>query len=157
MRRGRSIDKEQGMGQGREQDREQDREQERMQGGEQGRREEWNQEFGYSAGNAPVMVTNEMLQCRDCRFRGKKVGGCEKFQFKPADVLAGRGECPAYEREGTESPDDGERGRYTSDSPDCEGCVFNFGNLNCAVYDIKPASIVIDHKPCEKREPGGAV
>lgn len=152
-----SIDKEQGMGQGREQDREQDREQERMQGGEQGRREEWNQEFGYSAGNAPVMVTNEMLQCRDCRFRGKKVGGCEKFQFKPADVLAGRGECPAYEREGTESPDDGERGRYTSDSPDCEGCVFNFGNLNCAVYDIKPASIVIDHKPCEKREPGGAV
>lgn len=145
------------MGQGREQDREQDREQERMQGGEQGRREEWNQEFGYSAGNAPVMVTNEMLQCRDCRFRGQKVGGCEKFQFKPADVLAGRGECPAYEREGTESPDDGERGRYTSDSPDCEGCVFNFGNLNCAVYDIKPASIVIDHKPCEKREPGGAV
>lgn len=153
MRRGRSIDKEQGMGQGREQD----REQERMQGREQERREEWNQEFGYSAGNAPVMVTNEMLQCRDCRFRGKKVGGCEKFQFKPADVLAGRGECPAYEREGTESPDDGERGRYTSDSPDCEGCVFNFGNLNCAVYDIKPASIVIDHKPCEKREPGGAV
>ena len=44
-----------------------------------------------------------------------------------------------------------EQGRYTSDSPDCEGCVFNFGNLNCAVYDIKPASIVIDHKPCEKR------
>lgn len=148
-----SIDKEQGMGQGREQD----REQERMQGGEQGRREEWNQEFGYSAGNAPVMVTNEMLQCRDCRFRGKKVGGCEKFQFKPADVLAGRGECPAYEREGTESPDDGERGRYTSDSPDCEGCVFNFGNLNCAVYDIKPTAIVIDHKPCERRQPGGAV
>ena len=152
-----SIDKEQGMGQGREQDREQDREQERMQGEEQGRREEWNQEFGYSAGNAPVMVTNEMLQCRDCRFRGQKVGGCERFKFKPADVLAGRGECPAYEREGEESPDDGERGRYTSDSPDCEGCVFNFGNLNCAVYDIKPTAIVIDHKPCERRQPGGAV
>lgn|GEM_PF-3854212 len=135
----------------------QDREQERMQGGEQGRREEWNQEFGYSAGNAPVMVTNEMLQCRDCRFRGQKVGECERFQFKPADVLAGRGECPAYEREGKGASDDGERGRYTSDSPDCEGCVFNFGNLNCAVYDIKPASIVIDHKPCEKRQPGGAV
>ena len=50
-----------------------------------------------------------------------------------------------------------EQGRYTSDSPDCEGCVFNFGNLNCAVYDIKPASIVIDHKPCEKRQPGGAI
>lgn len=141
------------MGQGREQD----REQERMQGGEQGRREEWNQEFGYSAGNAPVMVTNEMLQCRDCRFRGQKVGGCEKFKFKPADVLAGWGECPAYEREGKDASDDEERGRYTSDSPDCEGCVFNFGNLNCAVYDIKPTAIVIDHKPCERRQPGGAV
>ncbi len=48
-------------------------------------------------------------------------------------------------------------GRYTSDSPDCEGCIFNFGNLNCAVYDIKPAAIVIEHKPCEKRRQGGTV
>lgn len=120
-------------------------------------KEEWNQEFGYSKDNVPVMVTNEMLQCKNCRFRGQKVGGCEKFKFKPADVLAGRGECPAYECEGEESRDDGERGRYTSNSPDCEGCVFNFGNLNCAVYDIKPASIVIDHKPCENRQQGGTV
>ena len=92
--------------------------QNRDQKSDRGWNEEWNQEFGYSAENAPVMVTNEMLQCRDCRFRGQKVGGCERFKFKPADVLAGRGECPAYEREGEESPDDGERGRYTSDSPD---------------------------------------
>lgn len=149
------------MGQDREQSREQEqkqgREQDRKQDREMEQREEWNQEFGYSAGNTPVMVTNEMLQCRDCRFRWQKVGRCERFQFKPADVLAGRGECPAYEREGEEPSDDGERGRYTSDSPDCEGCVFNFGNLNCAVYDIKPASIVIEHRPCGKREPGGAV
>ncbi len=149
------------MGQDREQSREQEqkqgREQDRKQDREMEQREEWNQEFGYSAGNTPVMVTNEMLQCRDCRFRGQKVGRCERFQFKPADVLAGRGECPAYEREGEEASDDEERERYTSDSPDCEGCVFNFGNLNCAVYDIKPASIIIEHKSCEKREPGGAV
>lgn len=131
--------------------------QNRDQKSDRGWNEEWNQEFGYSAENAPVMVTNEMLQCKDCRFRGQKVGGCGKFKFKPADVLAGRGMCGEYEREGEEPSGDDELGRYTSDSPDCEGCVFNFGNLNCAVYDIKPAAIVIDHKPCEKRQQGGTV
>lgn len=110
------------------------------------------QDFVYSEGNTPIAVTNEMLQCRDCRYVGKKVGECEKFKQKPADVLAGRGLCSAYRKaEGQPAEPDGPS-RYTSESPDCEGCAFNFGKLHCAVYDTKPMDVVIGHKPCEKRQ-----
>ena len=110
------------------------------------------QDFVYTEGNTPTLVTNEMLQCRDCRFAGKKAGECEKFRQKPADVLAGRGLCSAYQKIAGAPPEEPEETRYTSEAPDCEGCVFNFGNLRCAVYDTKPMDVVIGHKPCEKKQ-----
>ena len=42
--------------------------------------------------------TNDTLQCRDCRYRRRPVGDCEKYpDRKPKHVLKAAGPCEYYE------------------------------------------------------------
>lgn len=44
--------------------------------------------------------TNEALECKDCAFRRRVVGDCEKFPTrKPGYVLRGEKPCPEYQHE----------------------------------------------------------
>lgn len=51
---------------------------------------------GYeSGGNAPTLLLNSQLDCKDCIFvysPDDNVGGCAKFELKPNKVLNG-GKC----------------------------------------------------------------
>ena len=47
-----------------------------------------------------VVHTNESLLCRDCAFRLRPVGSCEKYpERKPGKVLKGEPSCPFYEKD----------------------------------------------------------
>lgn len=49
-----------------------------------------------------IVHTNEALVCRDCAFRWRPVGSCEKYQGrKPKGVLDGGPSCPYYEKDDT--------------------------------------------------------
>lgn len=41
---------------------------------------------------------NDDLQCKDCKFKRKLVGECDKFLRKPDFVLENRAECPQYKK-----------------------------------------------------------
>ena len=49
-----------------------------------------------------VVHTNETLVCRDCAFRRRPVGSCEKYSVrKPKAVLKGAPSCVYYEKDDT--------------------------------------------------------
>ena len=47
-----------------------------------------------------VVHTNESLVCRDCAFRWRPVGSCEKYpERKPGAILNGEPSCSFYEKD----------------------------------------------------------
>ena len=47
-----------------------------------------------------VVHTNRTLVCRDCAFRWRPVGSCEKYQNrKPKKILDGGPDCPYYQKD----------------------------------------------------------
>ena len=48
--------------------------------------------------NVPVVITNDMLQCRDCKFRTEPfVAECEIYEEKPGYVLNHARSCKYFE------------------------------------------------------------
>jgi len=52
---------------------------------------------------ALILHTNDTLICRDCRFRYRIVGSCEKYTYrKPQGILDDTQMCPHYQPEDNE-------------------------------------------------------
>lgn len=60
---------------------------------------ERNDRFCWTEENPPTLITNDTIQCADCRFRtDPAVMECEKYLRKPDKVLDREAPCKHYQK-----------------------------------------------------------
>ncbi len=59
-----------------------------------------NEKFCYTEDSAPILILNQNLQCKDCKFRySNSVIECGKYVRKPDYVLDKEKECVKYQKQ----------------------------------------------------------
>ena len=56
--------------------------------------------FVYTEETMPILITNETIQCADCKYKRQRVIECDIYKSKPRYVLEKRKPCPDYKKQG---------------------------------------------------------